>query len=257
MTAQFNTIAHFRELGGCKTTDGKTIKKGYIYRSGELTHVSKKEQIILNSLNIKTVYDLRSIREQQESPDIEGNYRIVLCPLANPERNADEKYKKRINYIEKMRHVDQKYYNFGKFGFGKGYSDFAYNTKTVAKIIESLNRHETFLFHCFGGKDRTGVIAMIIMLSLGCDYEECKKNYMLHKKITVEEQKEYIEFMKKSKFSEYGIKLERYYSEVHEELFDVAYCSIFDVYNTIDEYLEDLYGISREQIDDWRKFYLE
>lgn len=257
MEHKFETIAHFRQLGGCKTTDGRTIKYDYIYRSGELSHVSDEELDKLNALNIKTVFDLRSTREQLANPDIKANYEVVLCPLASPARNADEKYKNQASFSDKMKNADESYYNFGRIGFGKGYMEFVYNRETISKIIEAMNRHEIFLYHCFGGKDRTGTISMLIMLFLGCDYDECKRNYMLHREITIDEQARYIERLKQNGFSEYGIKLARYYSEVCDELFDCAYYAIFDVYKSIEDYLKDQFDIDKEQIEDWKNFYLE
>ena len=257
MNQEFKTIKHFRQLGGYKTTDGRSIKYDYFFRSGELSFVSDEELQKLNDLRIQTVFDLRSAKEQVEKPDVVGNYKVVLCPLANPERNADDRYKNQASFSEKSKNADERYYNFSRIGFAKGYMEFSYNTPVISKIIEAMNRHEVFLYHCYGGKDRTGVISMLIMLFLGCDYDECKRNYMIHREITLDEQAQYIEKKKQLGYSEYGIKVARYFSEVNEELFDCAWYSIFDVYNTIEDYLEDLYGISKSQIDDWRKFYLE
>ena len=49
----------------------------------------------------------------------------------------------------------------------------------------------------------------------------------------------------------------KYCLYVHKELFDQAYNAIFSKYNTFQDFLKDVYGITPEQIKDWEEFYLE
>ena len=254
---EFKTIGHFRELGGYATQDGRKIKSGLLYRSGELVHVSEEEQALLGSLNIDTVFDLRSADENKSKPDVSGNYKIISCPLASPARDADERYKNPVSYLDKMKNCDEKRYNYMLYSFAKGYLDFAYNTETISQIIQSLNQHKTILFHCFGGKDRTGVVSMLIMLFLGCDYETCKKDYMLHNEITEKEFALYSGMLEKYQFSDWGKKTGVLSFKAWDFLFDCAYMSIFDLYTSIEDYLEDQFGVDQAQIDDWKDFYLE
>ena len=46
---------NFRDIGGYKTVDGKTVKWGQVYRSGELPRLTNEDVMILESLGIKTV----------------------------------------------------------------------------------------------------------------------------------------------------------------------------------------------------------
>ena len=59
MDLEFKTIMHFRELGGMRTEDGRSIKHGFFYRCGELAGASKEDQEKVNSLNIAYDFDLR------------------------------------------------------------------------------------------------------------------------------------------------------------------------------------------------------
>ena len=54
---------NLRDLGGYKTQTGKHVKKGYFFRSSRLMDFDQAELEILNSLNIKKIYDLRSKEE--------------------------------------------------------------------------------------------------------------------------------------------------------------------------------------------------
>lgn len=39
---------NFRDIGGYQTTDGRTVKKGLVYRSGELPRLTDQDVQILN-----------------------------------------------------------------------------------------------------------------------------------------------------------------------------------------------------------------
>jgi len=62
---------NLRDLGGYKTQNSKHVKKGYFFRSSRLMDFDQAELEILNSLNIKKIYDLRSKEEVKDAPDPE------------------------------------------------------------------------------------------------------------------------------------------------------------------------------------------
>ena len=257
MAAEFTTISHFRELGGCKTADGRAIRHGLLYRSGELCHVSDDEHAVLESLGIDTVFDLRSAKDHANKPDRPGSYRVVCCPLAAPERECGERFRNPADYFDKIRTADEHLYNFRFHAFASDYLEFAYNRKTLSQIFAALDRHETLLVHCFGGKDRTGIVSMLIMAALGCDYESCKQNYMLHNEITREETAMYLDMLRKQGLTDWAEKIALLGFRAWEDLFDAAWYSVFDLYNSVEGYLEDQFGVTAEQIADWRSYYLE
>ena len=59
-----------RELGGYKTTDGKSVKWGMLFRSDKLSDISEADQKYLQALGIKKIVDFRSEEEKTEDPDI-------------------------------------------------------------------------------------------------------------------------------------------------------------------------------------------
>ena len=66
MDGAFNT----RELGGYKTTDGKLVKWGMLFRSDKLSDLSENDELYLQSLGIKRIVDFRSEGEKTEDPNI-------------------------------------------------------------------------------------------------------------------------------------------------------------------------------------------
>ena len=52
---QLEGQSNFRDIGGYRTIDGKTVKWGEIYRSGLLSKLTDNDLKIIDSLRLKTV----------------------------------------------------------------------------------------------------------------------------------------------------------------------------------------------------------
>src|SRR5690606_6032281 len=59
---------NFRDLGGYKTTDGKEVKWGKLYRSGVLAHLTRGDYDYLQERDIATIVDFRSSSERENEP---------------------------------------------------------------------------------------------------------------------------------------------------------------------------------------------
>lgn len=254
----FKTITHFRELGGLPTEDGRTIRHGFFFRCGELSHVSAEEQEKLAALNISKVFDLRGRDESERDVDVEGNYEYVSLPAKGTALSKRDKlYVNTASYFDRFLYMNEGRYNYFLHDFSMGYLDIPYNKDCVQPILRSLDAHKPILLHCFAGKDRTGVLAMIISAALGCSYETCKADYMLHNTLMDEELKEYHAILDKANATEWGRKAYIAVNSASEDWFDCAWYSIFNSYATIDDYLTEEMDITAEEIADWRAFYLE
>ena len=78
---------NFRDLGGYAAGDGRRIKWGAVYRSGELSQLTDDDVGKLGQLGIRTVVDFRS----PEEVSARGEGRLVLSgvvPLFGERRVA-------------------------------------------------------------------------------------------------------------------------------------------------------------------------
>jgi protein-tyrosine phosphatase len=167
----FEAILNFRDLGGYKARGGRAIAWRRIYRSGEM-HLATDNDIscLKDEIKLKTIIDLRSANRQEItgvgrlseigvnfhslpfSMVMEGN--IAQKMLAGFSNTA-ELYLFRINSKEYRKHIID-----------------------ALEIIASLENHP-LVFHCNAGKDRSGILAAILLGVLGVADEDIINDYAL------------------------------------------------------------------------------
>ena len=138
-------IPNIRDLGGIKTSDGKTVRQGLIYRSGWLDYVSDEgKDIMLNQLGIKTDLDLRGT--SLEVSPLGENVRYFTVYMSWYDAIFVDKYK------EAARQAISVFADAGNYPID---------------------------FHCSLGRDRAGTTAILILGLLDVDEEEIRRDYML------------------------------------------------------------------------------
>ena len=244
---------NLRDLGGYKTQNGKHVKKGYFFRSSRLMDFDQAELKILNSLNIKKIYDLRSKEEVKDAPDptLKGAEYIHSSAAARADGTevhfspaaliAENVYSKECN--DEFTH---KVY---------GNLPFSYAYKRMFEDIVAGN--VPILFHCSAGKDRTGIAAILILLALGVDEETAMYDYML----TNEYRKEYIERFRKdfplTKLDGELAGMLLAYEGVTYTNADYSLKRIKEKYENYDEYFEKEYNLDKDALQRLRDLYTE
>jgi protein-tyrosine phosphatase len=153
---KFESILNFRDLGGLRTRDGRTTVQGRLFRSGDLSALSTVDRDKLRrEIGITSVIDLRSTSEASQSgigmPPSEGiRYRNIQFM---PDGREDEESERRYRSVSSM---------------GEFYILISGEKLCAEGIIEALEfvaekEHHPLVFHCYEGKDRTGVLAGIIL----------------------------------------------------------------------------------------------
>lgn len=250
------TLLNFRDLGGLETNDGRKIKRGRIFRTSTFTPQTTRDVEFLSSMNLDSIIDLRSLEEIEEKPNTYfGSATYITAPAFSIEKFAPlAPTKKQANSIFFMNPSEvEDLFNL----MFESYAFLPYSVSSYSYLFESMEKNKNFAFHCTAGKDRTGVAAMLIELTLGRNYDQALEQYLLSN----ETRKEWIANMRK-KVSLLPVSKKKkdfaYYAMgVTKELFDKAYNAIFDKYQTIEDFLFDVYGITKDQIDKWKNNYLE
>ncbi len=157
---------NFRDIGGYDTIDGKNVVSGKIYRADSLAKLTEKDIDALKSLGINVVIDLRYSNETENE--------------INPLNNLDgfEYYNVSL--------LDGVFSNDLKGGFPPSLEEMYIQLVDEAKdlLIEVLriiikSSDKKIVYHCTAGKDRTGVITVLLLLLAGVSKEEIINDYSL------------------------------------------------------------------------------
>ncbi|EKM79889.1 hypothetical protein AGABI1DRAFT_113143 [Agaricus bisporus var. burnettii JB137-S8] len=170
-------VINVRDLGCYPSTTfpGKITRPRHLYRSAEIAGVSPEGKILFKQLNITRVFDLRSDIELQK-------YNAPLPQIDGVEITQNPVFKT-IDYSPEMIAKRYQLYASGKTeAFMELYSQIL---EHGGPAFGSILRHvrdkpnDGCLFHCTAGKDRTGIIAAIILKLAGVDDEMIANDYAL------------------------------------------------------------------------------
>jgi protein-tyrosine phosphatase len=161
-------LYNLRELGGYTTQTGQSTQWRKIMRADGLHRLESAAQEDLLALGVKTVIDLRNPEELTQSPNVFANHHQVkylnvslfagLARAAQSELNSTPNNLINI-YQQALKHSQDEF-------------------RTVLKEIASSDEGTT-LFHCTAGKDRTGLIAALVLGALGVSEEQIVQDYAL------------------------------------------------------------------------------
>jgi protein-tyrosine phosphatase len=161
---------NFRDMGGFPAADGKRIKSGLLFRSGDLHSWSDEDIKKLEQLKIATIIDFRSDRERENRPDNAVSSVKSIMNLVIPDHSRDQTAEYlAANNAEGLTTVLVEVYRSMVNDSQKEYKEF-FN-------ILTNTRHLPILFHCAAGKDRTGLASLFLLSALGVDMEHILEDY--------------------------------------------------------------------------------
>jgi protein-tyrosine phosphatase len=167
---------NFRDLGGYRTSDGRAVKWGMLYRSDALDKLTDQDQLYLERLGLKHVVDFRSADEVKAAPD---KLPPPLVPhwVNLPIGSAGVNIRALIQKINsgKVEGLDMQDLLVG--GNARLARDAAPTYRTwLHSLTESGGA--PVVFHCTSGKDRTGLAAAIVLLALGVPKGVVMQDYL-------------------------------------------------------------------------------
>ncbi|MGI6152681.1 MAG: tyrosine-protein phosphatase [Christensenellaceae bacterium] len=250
-----DSVANFRDLGGIKNRAGKTIRKKRLLRSGELTGLSDTDQRILaDEYGLLKVVDFRLADEAKRSPDRlpQGVEYFNIDIIKNA-----HKYATSFSQFESIRSIKQvhgymcKSYEMMTMDEGaqEGYAAFI-------KHALSMPEEGSLLFHCFAGKDRTGIAAAILLTLLDVSEEEIFKDYMKTNEERAAANKEILSREKHLKKSEEELAVLQSFLLVEKEYLEYAFDTVCQKYGSFLEYIRQALAVTDEDIAKMQELYL-
>ncbi|MCH3926747.1 MAG: tyrosine-protein phosphatase [Atopobiaceae bacterium] len=161
-----------RDLGGYPVGLRQTKWHAFL-RAGKLENVTDEDCEFLHRYGVRMVIDLRSETEVEAAPDricTENDIAYIHTELGSEDLADPAK----ITMLEKK-------CKDGTFNAEDFYLPMLENTqalRTVFRTIAQAPEDACILIHCNAGKDRTGIVSMLLLMLVGVSREDCVADYV-------------------------------------------------------------------------------
>jgi protein-tyrosine phosphatase len=162
-------VHNFRDLGGYATADGRTTKWRTLFRADGLYRLTATDVATLEPLGLRTVIDLRSDTELDER----GRFPVETHPVVFHHLPIVDTTWADLDRPEYERDEDFLIWAYQEM--------LTMGAPRFAKAFEALAEPDALpaVFHCAAGKDRTGLLAALLLGSLGVSHDDIVADYTL------------------------------------------------------------------------------
>ncbi|MEI7791358.1 MAG: tyrosine-protein phosphatase [Alphaproteobacteria bacterium] len=163
---------NFRDLGGYRTVDGRSVKWGLLFRSGSMHGLTEADYRTLAGRGIRVVCDFRDQKERAAEP--------VSWPEPDAPRVLSDDYELDRSFFPpgdpKSWTADQ-----ARSAMAAAYPRLLaqFNSQYRRMFGELLAGHAPLAFNCNAGKDRTGIAAALLLTALGVPRTAIIEDYLL------------------------------------------------------------------------------
>ncbi len=158
---------NFRDLGGLATVDGRVTRRGVLFRSSALEELSSRDvRLLIDDIGLRTVIDLRSADDREIAQSLlDTPVRYINLPISRGGPTTS---------LERPMGAD------GRVDMPRIYRMYIETSApSITEIIAELTSGATpALFHCAAGKDRTGVVAAILLSAVGVTRDAVIADFM-------------------------------------------------------------------------------
>ena len=247
-------IHNFRDYGGWEAADGRRVKTGLLWRSGQHVGASEADLAAVHALDIRTVIDLRGLSERERNP------------CKRPDGFAGEVHFYEGETTSSPPHMDvdeaTTTAEFARQRMMAVYTRMPRNPAMATMFSRYLTllaeREGASLVHCFAGKDRTGVAAMLLLHILGVDRERQMAEFLRTNEaptfeVLAAQSMPGIEARLGRTLDEEAVKA---LLEVHEDYLHTFWSEVEEDHGSLDSWLENALGVDELLKDALRARYL-
>ena len=164
----FEGIINFRDLGGYRAKNNRTVAWRRLFRSGYLHPMTARDSLRLKEeFKLTSVIDLRRKKDDQQAKE------------KNLLDNAGIKY---FNAPFISFSKEEQQFSFSRMGeaylFRISHKEYGKSIISALEIIADSANHP-LLFHCGAGKDRSGLVAAFTLSVLGVAEDDIIADYIL------------------------------------------------------------------------------
>jgi len=161
---------NFRDIGGYKTSDGKEVVKNRIFRAADISRLTDRDLQRMAERYIYNVIDFRGTEESAKAPDrLLPGTDYLLCPAGSDSlptvKDLAEMLKDKDFLLSMYGTPSMQYY-------GTRYKPL------FRRLLELPNTEAGLLYHCTGGRDRTGMATALILYTLKVPMETIEADFV-------------------------------------------------------------------------------
>ena len=253
---------NFRDLGGYQTTDGRTVKWGQVYRSGELPRLSDADVAHLETLEIETVVSFLTEKElEARGPDRlpEGVNEVSLAMEAGNLGELTEvvtEARRTGDFSEVSPEINP---DIHRRLMVEGQDYYA---TLLREIADPANR--PLVFHCSHGVHRTGTATAILLSILGVPWETVRADYLLSNTYRQDEIDHRLTQLRDLYAKNAGVvpeevdttNMDAFYI-LQASYIDAALQQSIEDYGSMDAYIREGLGLSDAEVEELRRQLLE
>ena len=163
-------VFNFRDLGGYAASDGRSVRWRTLFRADGLDRLTADDVEVLRPYGLRTVVDLRMAHELEDK----GRFPVDTYPVTFHHLSVmDKTWDREAAAREDLPAADFLHARYSEMLLEAGprYAD-ALRLLTAADALPAV-------FHCAAGKDRTGLLAMLVLGTLGVGHDDIVADYAL------------------------------------------------------------------------------
>lgn len=251
---------NFRDLGGYKTTDGRKVISGLVFRSGTLSRLTDSDVAKLQKLGIKKVINFLTDDEikARGSDRLPEEVKMKYLPIDGGGGLAGAILKARQTAdfskvpVELNAEVHRLLVREA-------------NTQYAAILREMADpENRPLVIHCSHGVHRTGTAAAVLLSALGVPWETVRKDYLLSNEYRKEEVTKRLEQLRTLAAKNQGIPVDSVdmtninaFYILQPDYIDASLDEAVKQYGSMEKYIRDGLGITADEIKSLRNSLLE
>ena len=169
---------NFRDIGGLVGAGGRRVRTGQVYRSDHLNELSDADLGVVGALGLRAIHDFRLDSEVERQPSrlpTKPAIAVIRCPTGDVPGDTSTVDVVR-DILAGLRPVPP-----ADFWDENYLLMLAAGQPTFATVMASLTRPKGLpaMYHCTGGKDRTGISTALLLELLGVADDDIIDDFLL------------------------------------------------------------------------------
>ena len=173
-TLVWDGCVNVRDLGGIETEDGGVTRAGAVIRSDNLGALTPDGWPAFEEHGVTRVVDLRFPEERAQDPPRDVDVEVVHVSVLGPSASGGTEFVRELDAnLDSVDDVAEHYaWSYVEF-LERNRARFG---QALAAIADAPG---PVVIHCMGGKDRTGLVAGLLLRLAGVSAEEIGRDYAL------------------------------------------------------------------------------